>query len=307
MIRGLLLLSSLTTLTLSMWGGAEAETFDEIRANHTKTFTQAMLEESAEVILPFYAPNGRVQPEYQETGLGLDQISQYYAAYFDRFDTKSFLKTEEEVLDLGHMIVEIGSFQTEIIVTEQSEEKSLSGTYFDVWEIQDEGSIKLYASAWNYDAAYEGLRELMHFSNIESTPAHQIPGLPVSDELSYEVSAFSEFNDTLMKRQQPDKLLWIYAKDAAYAPHDAPMARGRDSIAAFLKEYTSHWPPFDYVDVSVDRLDKVEGGAISFSSYNLRWIGEDQTGVSIGKAICIWKRSEEGQLQSFRQIAMHDF
>ncbi len=302
-------LRQLFLTTLAVWGctSSSADTIDEVRSAHSKAFTAGMLEEKLESVVSSFAENGRVMPEYQETGLGKEQISQYYEAFFERFDTKKFIKTTDEVLNLGHLIVEIGSFQTDLIVAETSEEKSLTGTYFDVWETQEDGSTKLFSSAWNYDAAFDGIRSLMHFSDIESTPAQRIPGITVSDELSYEVSALSEFNDVLMKRQQPETLMWIYAEDAAYAPHDAPIVKGRDAIAAFLKNYTSYWVPFDFVDVSVDRLDKTQWGAISYTSYNLRWIGGDQTGVATGKGIRIWKRSKDGQLQSFRQIAMHDF
>ncbi|MEL6361430.1 MAG: hypothetical protein AAFR21_10110 [Pseudomonadota bacterium] len=203
--------------------------------------------------------------------------------------------------------MEIGSFDIDQVHRPTATPHNWTGTYFDVWQRQSSGPPVLISQAWNYDKAFDGIRELAHFKLPNSVPAHTLPGVPISDPKTYEIRALREMGTQAMLTNQPAILPFIYSEDGMYAPHDAPALKGREEIAAFLKDYTANWPPFDYVDVSTDRLDFSDAGVVEHMSYNLRWIGEGQTGVSIGKGIRIWTRNKDGMLQSYRQIAMHEF
>lgn len=294
-------------LGFALIGSAVAETPLSELDRYRVSFSEAMVDERTAPIVAAYDEQTRVMPEYQETGVGPQSAEDYFSAYFDRFDVSAFEKTEIETHDFDTIVVEIGTFAITQEQRATSERHRWEGTYFDVWERDDVGKLTLVSQAWNYDAPYKGLRELAHFELNSSLPAQRLPGLPIKDRRMYEIRALREMGRRSMMSGHPNRVPLIYADDAMYAPHDRPMTWGFENIRSFLEEYTAFWPPFDFVDTSTDRIDFLGRYVVEHMSYNLRWVGEDQSGVSIGKGIRIWKRSEEGLLQSYRQISMHDF
>lgn len=300
-------LLALCAAGLVQMGSASADTTLSDLDTYRATYVRSMVREQAEQIITMYGPQSRVMPEYQETGIGPAAAEAYYAAYFDRFDVQSFEKTVVETMDFEKIIVEIGTFEIEQQERSTSKQHRWAGAYFDVWERDARGQMTLVSQAWNYDEAYDRLRELAHFEVDQSTPAQRLPGIPIKDRRMYEVRALREMGRRTMMSGQPHLSPLIYADDAMYSPHDAPMMWGIGNIRSFLKDYSAFWPPFEFVDTSTDRIDFLGDHIVEHMSYNLRWIGEDQTGVSTGKGIRVWKRSDEGLLQSYRQISMHDY
>lgn len=288
------------------FGAAMAADLAETRDEYRKRAAAAMIAGDSGALVSDFAEDIWIQPEYQETAVGPEKARAYFDAYLGRFDVTDYVKAPSEVFEIADITVEIGSFTISQIHRESGKEHDWAGTYFDVWQNVDSGPV-LLTQAWNYDAAYEDLRTLAHFSDIGGIPAPNLPGVPVSDPLGYEIAALKTYGEVLMTSQQPGLLHLIYAEDSMYAPHDTPMVWGRDAIETFMAGYTEHWPPFTYVDVETHRLHAGDIGVLEHSSYSLRWVGGDRTGTSMGKGLRIWKRSEDGQLQHFRQIAMHDF
>lgn len=279
------------------------QSLDTARADYAK----AMMGEAVQPIVSLYGEQSRLMPEYQETAIGQGPVRDYLQAYFSRFDIRLLEKSSVELLDLGAMIVGIGTFDVEQIERSTDQMHIWSGVYFDVWARGAADQLTLVSQSWNYDEPYDGLRGLVHFDLASSTPAQQIPGLVIEDERMYEIKALREMGRRSMMTGQSNLVSMIYADDAMYAPHDAPMVRGKPEIREHLAAYTKNWPSFSFVDTSTDRIDFLGQYAVEHMSYNLRWIGGDQTGVGTGKGVRVWKRSEDGLFQSYRQIAMHDF
>ena len=290
-------------------GGASAiaaEPLTELRDGWRGTEATAMIAEDTTALASPYSDDVWIMPEYQQTAVGPDKARAYYDAYFQRFDIVGFEKIPGEVFEIADVTVEIGTFSIRQFLRDDGSAHDWTGTYFDVWQ-GDAADAALLSRSWNYDKAYEGARELAHFDDIGGIPAPNLPGVAVTDPLDYEIAALKTYGEWLMTSQQPGLLNLVYAEDGMYSPHDTPMVWGREAIRAHLAEYTANWPPFTFVDVETHRLIVGEFGILDYGSYNLRWIGEDETGVSMGKGLRIWKRSDEGQLQYFRQISMHDF
>ena len=102
------------------------------------------------VFLALYAENAISMPEYQPTLQGAKEIETFYKEIFQRQEIKTFQRTTEEIIDLGGTFIELGSFRKEYKETKSDTLLTQDGKYWNVWEAQADGTLKLKGEAFGF-------------------------------------------------------------------------------------------------------------------------------------------------------------
>ena len=244
-------------------------------------------------------------PEQGRARIGKLAAERYYATLLQQVDVIGYRRAMQERFDLGGQQLEIGDFELRL-QRDGGAERTLPGTYFEIWDSPANGDWRLRIQAWNYAEALDDWQSLLRVDDGAGVHyAHQ-PILPVDGPIPYELAALHSFNAVQMLRGQHDLLSLAYAEDAINVPHDSPPVVGRPAIAEFFQGYSASWPPFHFVDVNPHWVHVHGHRVLELLSYQLRWQSGPHSGVGMGKGICLYQRGPDGTLQVYRNIAMHD-
>ena len=110
---------------------------NEETSNYLKQFRsdyiKSKLDKKPAILETYYGDNIRLMVEFQRTVFQKVNVLLYHTLFSTRFDTRSYVRNELEILDLGTMVVEDGSFTTIILSKTTGKEQELKGKYHWSW------------------------------------------------------------------------------------------------------------------------------------------------------------------------------
>jgi len=110
----------------------------------------AMLAGDYEKGLVYYTDNIYSLPSYSPMVVGIEDVKksneemQKSGMKFKSFDT-----TIKEIITSGDLVIEIGTYEMSMEIPAMEQPINDKGKYLTVWEIQEDGSIKVKAETWN--------------------------------------------------------------------------------------------------------------------------------------------------------------
>lgn len=257
------------------------------------------------ILETYWANDLRIMPEYQKTIMGKANAFKYQKAFANRFEVLDYQRKKLEVLNLGLMIVEFGTFTMQLKLKENGQAYTLLGNYGNFWKLQSTGDLLLVTETWNYSERVECAPQLV-FDEVPivhtATKAH----LPVKEPISFEIKAFNSFTEEIIAQHDADLWGQLYGNDCKLIYSNHPIYSGKEEINTFLAAHVKELPTFEKLDIRTDQIENLGDYIVEYSSHIAIIKDGDWSGVGTGKNIVIWKRQSDCSLKVFRNMAMYD-
>jgi len=122
---------------------------------------QAMNDESAKKMVSgevagmweIYADDVISMPSYEPMLKGLDACKESYKKMNEAgMKMTAFKSTVTDILQSGNLVVDIGTYEITMMLPQMGDQPwSDHGKYMTIWEMQDDGSLKVKVETWNTD------------------------------------------------------------------------------------------------------------------------------------------------------------
>jgi len=122
---------------------------------------QAMNDESAKKMVSgdetgmwaIYSDDVISMPSYEPMMKGLDACKESYKKMFESgMKMTAFKSTVTDILLSGNFVVDIGTYEITMMLPQMGDQPwSDHGKYMTIWEMQDDGSLKVKVETWNTD------------------------------------------------------------------------------------------------------------------------------------------------------------
>jgi ketosteroid isomerase-like protein len=122
---------------------------------------QAMNDESAKKMVSgdetgmwaIYSEDVISMPSYEPMMKGLDACKESYKKMFESgMKMTAFKSTVTDILLSGNFVVDIGTYEITMMLPQMGDQPwSDHGKYMTIWEMQDDGSLKVKVETWNTD------------------------------------------------------------------------------------------------------------------------------------------------------------
>ncbi|SHJ71207.1 Ketosteroid isomerase homolog [Reichenbachiella agariperforans] len=267
-------------------------------------FSKAFRNEDIDALLKASSEEVRLMPEFQRTVLGKKNSSDYYQAFFDKFDIQSYQREVIEVLSIDNVLIELGYFNLKM-TDPQLRQFELAGKYQDVWQRASNGEMKLISQAWNYNHAVD-FADQLRFEDVPAVIMAYQPHLPVNSDITLELAALN----LLMVETIPQKdaKLWaqFFTEDGMFIYSNNPIYEGKEELDTYLDQHVNELPVFEKLQNRTDKIIELNGYVLEYGSHIAVWRMNEYSGVNTGKTLKIWRRQNNGALKIFRQMAMYD-
>ncbi|MEM1135854.1 MAG: hypothetical protein AAGI07_08430 [Bacteroidota bacterium] len=235
--------------------------------------------------------------EYNPLIDGKDDIEKYYTEIFDRQDITDYQKHTTEIFHLEETILEIGIFQKDF--TDQEQQK---GKYWNVWKLQEDGSLLLKAETFGFFYPIKDPSRLVVSSIKEGGMGMQSR---TGVEIPIELDAYSALMGKTVRDRDTKKIVELYTHDGAYSPFADTTKYGYDNL---LKHYTQyHSPPvvIDSIEGCTYDYEKVSNGIIRYTKFYVEWTVPNLSGKTEGTGMSYMIRQEDNSLKLHRLIGLH--
>lgn len=117
-----------------------------------KAMIEAVMNNNPQATIEFYVEDAVSMPSYMPMMVGIDEMLKSIEKNDDE-DVKwlSFDLTTKFVWESGDFVVEIGNYNYSMEIPMMPEPFNDVGKYMTVYEIQEDGSLKIKAETWNTD------------------------------------------------------------------------------------------------------------------------------------------------------------
>jgi ketosteroid isomerase-like protein len=117
-----------------------------------KEFAKNMLEGGMEKNLHMYAADAISMPNFAPMAEGIDAIRKAFEEDAKKgAKYNSFELNEQKIIPNGNLITEIGTYKLNVTVPGMDKPVDDHGKYLNIWEKQNDGSLKIKIETWNSD------------------------------------------------------------------------------------------------------------------------------------------------------------
>ncbi len=246
----------------------------------------------------------RLMPAYQKTVLGKANAATYYQAFLKRFTVRAYERSPIEIVDLGTRILEIGRF-TMTVVAGGSQTQTFAGKYMDLWEKSPSGALTLHTAAWNHDER-PTIAEQLSFAEVPSLHVALQPRAPVTAGIRLELAALQKLEESAIAQHDGKTWALFYADDGIVLSNQGTVVSGRHALDEYFGRHAKALPVFEKLDLRTHHLDDLGDYVVEYSSAVVTWRMNEWSGVTLGKGILIWRRTNGGTPQIWRAISTYD-
>jgi len=247
----------------------------------------------------------RLMPAYQKCIFGKADAATYYQAFMKRFVVRSYERSPIEVADLGQRVMEIGRFTMTVSVRESNETHALAGKYMDLWEKSPSGALALHTAGWNHDERPK-IADQLRFAEVPSVHLALEARLPVTAGLRLELAGLQKLEESAIAQHDGKTWALFYADDGIVLSNQGDVVSGRKALDEYFEKHARELPVFEKLDLRTHQIDYVGDYAVEYASGVVTWKVNEWSGVSLGKGILIWRRTDGGTPQIWRAISMYD-
>lgn len=270
-----------------------------------KNYTAALKTNDPAGATRLFADSIRLMPEYQPTIWTKQHALKYYQGLLSRVRIKQYEMEPLDVMDLGRMVVELGTFTSIVQLRSKNSADTVRGKYAHIWTRDTKGVLLLATQAWNYSQQLS-IADSLIIGNIPSVNMAYQAHIPVRDPLSFELAAYNSFQEKVIMEHDAIRWKQFYTDDFMFLYSNNPVYSGRAQIDAFLDDHVKQLPVFEKLDIRTDRIEDLDGYVIEYATHIAIVRNGDWSGVVTGKNIYIWRRDSNGILRICRGIAMYD-
>lgn len=120
----------------------------------------------------YYAEDIISMPSYEPMMKGLDACKESAKKMEEQgMKITAFSTTSTDVMQSGNLVVDIGTYKITMLVPQMDMPWDDYGKYMNIWEVQDDGSMKLKVETWNTDV--NPWMEMQKMEGEEGHEAHQ--------------------------------------------------------------------------------------------------------------------------------------
>jgi ketosteroid isomerase-like protein len=250
------------------------------------------------------ADSVRLLPAYQKAVFGKTNAAAYYRAFLERFTVRAYRRSPIEIADLGQRVMEIGRFSM-TVEARGSEPHTFEGKYMDLWEKSTRGTLTLHTAAWNHDKLPE-IAEQLRFAGVPSVHQALQPRLPVTAGLRLELAALQRLEETAIAQRDGKTWALLYADDGIVLANHGTVVSGRQALDEYFERHAHALPVFEKLDLRTHQVDELGEYAVEYSSGVVTWRMNEWSGVSLGKGVLIWRRTNGAAPRIWRAISMYD-
>jgi ketosteroid isomerase-like protein len=301
------LLASLATADVT----AAAEPREVAREHRTTldayrtAITDAYLAGKPEVAVRPLSETVRLMPAYQKTVVGKTDAAMYYQAFLKRFAVRAYERSPIEVADLGARVLEIGRFTMTVTPRGSAETHTFAGKYMDLWEKRPSGALTLHTAGWNHDELPK-IADQLRFAEVPAVHMALQSRVPVTAGIRLELAALQKLEETAIFQHDGKTWALFYADDGIILSNHGTVVSGRKALDEYFERHAKALPVFEKLDLRTHQLDDLGDYVVEYSSGVVTWKMNEWSGVSLGKGILIWRRTNGGTPQIWRAISMYD-
>jgi ketosteroid isomerase-like protein len=253
-----------------------------------------------------YAADSISNPDYQPRLYGPGSIARYYRVLASRHRVIAHTRRTTEILPLDDgSVLETGRFELTRAPRAEGVSHSHQGRYAHLWRRQPEGALKLKAEVWGY------------FERIENPASYSLGEREVSGRaapsgdpaVEAELGKLNMLDAEAVKAHDAAAKIARYADDAIYMPYADTPKVGIDEIRAHFVRYTEQGrgATFESVRVWNEGFEVLGGYVVEYPKFEVRWRSGQDSGITSGGGLRLWRREADGSLKMLRQIATHDY
>lgn len=274
-------------------------------AEFRKNYVAALKANDPAAATRLFADSIRLMPENQPTIWTKVHVLKYYQGLLSRIRVKDCQLEPLDVMDLGRVVVEFGTFTSIVQLRSKTSADTVHGKYANIWSRDTKGVLLLATQAWNYSQP-PAIADSLVVRDVPSVNMAYQAHIPVKDPLSFELAAYNSFQEKVIMEHDAIRWKQFYADDFMFLYSNHPVYRGRKEIDAFLDDHVKQLPVFEKLDIRTDRIEDLDGYVIEYATHIAIVRSGDWSGVVTGKNIYIWRRDSNGILRICRGIAMYD-
>jgi hypothetical protein len=130
--------------------------------------------------------------------------------------------------------------------------------------------------------------------------------VPVTAGISLELAALCKLQESVIIQHDGKTWALFYTDDAILLANHGGVVSGRKALDDYTIEHAKSLPVFEKLDIRTDQIDDLGKFVIEYGTGVAIWKVDEYSGVSLGKNIRVWRRAENGALQTWRAISMYD-
>ncbi|ACT58656.1 Cif family virulence factor [Hirschia baltica] len=273
---------------------------------HNKTFIQSAFQGKLTSKDAYFSEDVKILPEFQKSALGQDNAIAYFKAFSDTFAVSNHTRTRDEILTIGPKLFVRGSFTFDLSPHETDISNTVSGDYFEIWNVAAPDQITLEIISWNFQDHYPELNPYMGFKDYPSAIMAHTPRVNFSHPQAFELAGLNLLQSNVILRGDGETWKLFSEDEAILVPHFKTPRIGRDAIDEFLGDHIKELPIFDALTNQTHYIQAHDDYVITIMSHVATWRTGDASGISTGKGILLWKRQDSGELRIYRQLAAYD-
>jgi ketosteroid isomerase-like protein len=267
--------------------------------------TSAYLSGKPEGAVRPLAESVRLMPAYQKTIVGKADAATYYQAFLKRFAVRAYERAPIEVADLGPRVMEIGRFTMTVTPRGSAETHTFAGKYMDLWQKSPDGALTLHTAAWNHDELPK-IADQLRFAEIPSIHLALQARLPVTAGARLELAALQKLQESVIAQHDGKTWALFYADDAIVLANHGSVVSGRKALDEYHERHAQELPVFEKLDLRTHQIDELDDFIVEYASGVVTWRSGEWSGVSLGKGLLIWRRTDGGPPRIWRAISMYD-
>jgi ketosteroid isomerase-like protein len=145
-------LLSLFLISSFVYSQDEAELKEKIQSINNK-LAEMMLAGDEDAMWEYYAEDVISMPSYQPMMKGMEECKKASQEMIESgMEMIDFKSKVTDIIQSGDLVVDIGTYEISMKIPEMGDEPWKDhGKYMTIWEMQDDGSMKVKVETWNTD------------------------------------------------------------------------------------------------------------------------------------------------------------
>jgi hypothetical protein len=269
-------------------------------ANHL--IERSFINQNIDSLLALYAKGFTYMPEYKNVVFSKDGLNHFFKQWLESKAVLAYSKNIYEVKDLGGKVLEIGTFKT-TFQNDETSTKNYHGNYMVVWEIDKKNNLKIKSEIFGSDVPINP--DDVPYSKVSLNETTHREPTKVSPNLKTEILKINEGVIKAVLEGDGNARASGFVSDGIYMPHFGKMLIGMDNIKPYMLDtykpeallYVAH----KYYDI----YDFKEYVLIN-AHFKGGWGESNNGGTFEGNMSNLRKRTKDGQLLMYRQLANND-
>jgi len=116
-------------------------------------YAEMMVSGNSDAMWEAYSPDVISMPSYQPMTKGIEATRESYKKMMESgMKMIAFKSTVTDVMQSGNLVVDIGTYEITMSIPEMGNMPYTDhGKYMTIWDLQDDGSMKVKVETWNSD------------------------------------------------------------------------------------------------------------------------------------------------------------